>query len=182
MTREQRRRKQRQIMQILTGLCFLALMALILGGMLFGVLLSHAESAEAAPDTPCPVEESTEVEPQEADENVLIEAALLARATKLENVTVTHYDCCVKCCGNADGITASGRTATPYVTVAVDPDVIPLGSDVLVDYGDGELHYYRADDTGSAVKGLHIDLCVSDHAEALELGCTTATVYVVEEG
>lgn len=98
----------------------------------------------------------------------------------LENVTVTHYDVCQQCCGKTDGITASGMQATPYVTVAVDPSVIPLGADVLVDYGDGELQYYRADDTGSGVKGNHIDLCVGNHAEALQLGRRTATVYWVD--
>ena len=112
-------------------------------------------------------------------ENERIEAALLARAHVIEGVTVTHYDCCVQCCGKDDGITASGVRAAPGVTVAVDPSVIPLGSDVLVDYGDGEIHYYRADDTGGAVKGNHLDLCVATHEEALQLGRRTATVYWV---
>lgn len=113
-------------------------------------------------------------------ENELIEAALLGKAHIIKDCTVTHYDCCVACCGKDDGITASGVQATPGVTAAVDPDVIPLGSDVLVDYGDGEIHYYRADDTGGAVKGNHIDLCVGSHEEALQMGRRTATVYWVE--
>ena len=114
-------------------------------------------------------------------ENELIEAALLGKAHIIEDCTITHYDCCVSCCGKDNGITASGVQATPGVTVAVDPDVIPLGSDVLVDYGDGEIHYYRADDTGGAVKGNHIDLCVGSHEEALMLGRRTATVYWAKE-
>lgn len=113
-------------------------------------------------------------------ENELIEAALLGKAHIIKDCTVTHYDCCVACCGKDDGITASGVQATPGVTVAVDPDVIPLGSDVLVDYGDGEIHYYRADDVGAAIKGNRIDLCVESHEEALMLGRRTATVYWVE--
>ena len=101
----------------------------------------------------------------------------------LENVTVTHYDCCVECCGKVDGLTASGTHATPYSTVAVDPSVIPLGAELLVDYGDGAgLRRYRAEDTGGAVKGNHIDLCVGSHAEALQLGRRTATVYWVAWG
>lgn len=118
-------------------------------------------------------------EPVEEPENELIEAALLASAHRLDDVTVTHYDCCVECCGKADGITASGVRATPGVTVAVDPAVIPLGADVLVDYGDGMLHYYRADDTGSGVVGNCIDLCVADHQTAVQLGRRTATVWWV---
>lgn len=104
---------------------------------------------------------------------------LLARATRLDDVTVTHYCTCVECCGKDDGITASGLMATPGVTVAVDPDVIPLGADVLVDYGDGEIQYYRADDTGSAVRGNHIDVCLASHEEAVQAGVTTATVWWV---
>lgn len=123
----------------------------------------------------------TDGEVQEDFENYYIQNALLAKANKIENVKVTHYCCCVKCCGKDDGITASGVLATPGVTVAVDPSVIPLGSDILVDYGDGEIHYYRADDTGGSVKGNHIDLCVGSHEEALHLGRRTATVYWCEE-
>lgn len=123
----------------------------------------------------------TDEEVQEAYENYYIEQALIAKAHKIENCTVTHYDCCVLCCGKTDSVTASGLQATPGVTVGVDPDVIPLGSDVLVDYGDGEIHYYRADDAGGAVKGNHIDLCVASHDEALQLGRRTTTVYWVAQ-
>ena len=121
-------------------------------------------------------------EVQEDFENYYIEQALLAKANKIENVKVSHYCCCVKCCGKDDGITYSGVKATPGVTVAVDTSIIPLGSDVLVDYGDGVINYYRADDTGSSIKGNKLDLCVSSHQEAINLGVRTATVYWVEAG
>lgn len=152
--------------------------------LLTAILVVNAEADEPTyidPPVVATAAESTVIpreEPEEA-ENERIEVALLARANILEDVTVTHYDCCVECCGKDDGITASGVRAAPGVTVAVDPAVIPLGSDVLVDYGDGEIHYYRADDVGGAVKGNHIDLCVGSHAEALQLGRRTATVYWV---
>lgn len=124
----------------------------------------------------------TDEEVQEDFENYYIEQALLAKANKIENVKVSHYCCCVKCCGKDDGITYSGVKATPGVTVAVDTSIIPLGSDVLVDYGDGIINYYRADDTGSAIKGNELDLCVSSHQEAINMGVRTATVYWVEAG
>ena len=122
----------------------------------------------------------TDEEVQESFENENIQNALLAKANKIENVKVSHYCCCVKCCGKDDGITYSGVKATPGVTVAVDTSIIPLGSDVLVDYGDGVINYYRADDTGSAIKGNKLDLCVRSHQEAINLGVRTATVYWVE--
>lgn len=131
-------------------------------------------------DVPALVRCALTEEEIEAAENEMIEAALLARAVRMDDVLVTHYDCCMECCGKTDGITASGLRATPGVTVAVDPDIIPLGADVLVDYGDGTgLHYMRADDTGSGVKGNHIDVCLASHEEAVQAGVTTATVWWV---
>lgn len=104
----------------------------------------------------------------------------------IENATITHYCICEKCCGKAPGhpaygITASGREAEPYYSVAVDPFLIELGTTLYLDFGDGELVECRADDTGASVNGAHIDLCVSDHQEALELGVKTAAVYIGEE-
>ena len=184
--RNAERRRARQAVRTAAmwrRVAYIALVAAIIVEII-AILVIHANAACAATIDPPVVatvgEAAVEaaVGPEEA-ENELIEAALLARAHVIEGVTVTHYDCCVQCCGKDDGITASGVRATPGVTVAVDPAVIPLGSDVLVDYGDGETHYYRADDVGGAVKGNHIDLCVATHEEALQLGRRTATVYWV---
>lgn len=116
-------------------------------------------------------------------ENELIEVALLAKASVVEDCTVTYY-CCEKyehICGTGDGITFTGTEVYPGRTCAVDPNVIPLGSTVMVDYGDGEIHYYVAEDIGGAIKGNHIDIAVSTHGEALNMGIRTATVYWTEE-
>lgn len=114
------------------------------------------------------------------------EVVNLTGMKQIENATLTHYCCCEICTGKtpdhpAYGITASGRPAEPYVSVAVDPLMIPLGSTVYLDYGDGTLHQFRADDTGSGVAGAHIDLCVEDHQTALELGRETVKVYWEED-
>lgn len=103
------------------------------------------------------------------------EAQRLPWANKIEDCVVTYYDVCEICCGKTDGVTASGVPAAPYETCAVDPGVIPLGSAVIIDYGGGELHYYRAEDTG--VQGAHVDVCVSSHEEAARLGRMEADVY-----
>lgn len=89
--------------------------------------------------------------------------------------TVTHY-CCelyAHVCGDGDGLTATGIPVTPGV-VAVDPEVIPLGSTVIID---GQA--YLAADTGEAVRGNHVDIAVDTHQEALELGTKTAEVWIV---
>ena len=89
--------------------------------------------------------------------------------------TVTYY-CCepyAHICGDGDGLTATGLPVTPGV-VAVDPEVIPLGSTVIID---GQA--YLAADTGGAVRGNHVDIAVATHQEAEDLGTTTADVWVV---
>lgn len=193
LSREERRRKARCLRIILTYLCFLALLSLLLFRLIVPVTADTAkqepppESTETAftddgrlPGDDIPATEVCWIDPEQA-ENELIEAALLAKSHKLERVTVTHYCTCETCCGWSTGITASGRKATPGVSIGVDPSVIPLGADVLIDYGDGELHYMRADDTGSGVKGNHIDVCVSDHQTAIDLGVRTASAYWYKE-
>ena len=91
--------------------------------------------------------------------------------------TVIYY-CCepyAHVCGDGDGLTATGLPVTPGV-VAVDPEVIPLGSTVIID---GQA--YLAADTGGAVRGNHVDIAVATHQEAEDLGVTTADVWVVED-
>ena len=121
---------------------------------------------------------------QEDYENERIEAALLEKATRIDNVTVTYY-CTEKrahICGTGTGLTASGVPVQAGISCAVDPKLIPLGATVLVDYGDGELAYLIAQDTGGAIKGKHIDVAVGSHADALQFGKRTATVYWLIEG
>lgn len=123
--------------------------------------------------------------PEEPEEDPVPEeepALDLTKWNQIENATLTHYCICQSCCGKdeshpAYGITASGRKAEPYISVAVDPHLIPLGSTVYIDYGFGELLECRADDTGSGVAGAHIDLCAPDHQTALEMGKQTVRVY-----
>lgn len=156
-----------------------AILTLILAALIAGVALVISAKAAEKPTTP-PSSAITDNGRLSGDDTPAQEPLRLDQAHVLENVTVTHYDCCVECCGKTDGITASGTHATPYSTVAVDPSVIPLGADVLVDYGDGAgLRRYRAEDTGGAIKGNRIDLCVGSHDKALRLGRRTATVYWV---
>lgn len=88
---------------------------------------------------------------------------------------ITYY-CCEEyphICGNGDGLTATGTQVEPGI-VAVDPDVIELGSTVIIEGTE-----YLAADTGGAIKGMRVDVCVNDHEEALELGTHTADVWIV---
>ncbi len=74
-----------------------------------------------------------------------------------------------------DDHTASGLPAR-YGIVAVDPTVIPLGTRLLVE-GYGEA---IAGDTGSAIKGMRIDLCFDTLAECEAYGVRMVRVTVLE--
>ena len=77
--------------------------------------------------------------------------------------TVTAYCACEECCGEyADGLTATGLPVREGI-VAVDPDVIPLGSTIIMDGVK-----YLAADTG--VTGNHIDIYMPHHKIASAFG------------
>lgn len=82
--------------------------------------------------------------------------------------TITYYS--IDSCGKSPsdkgyGITATGTYATPGRTIAVDKNTIPFGTTVIIDG-----HPYIAEDTGGAIKGNKIDICVASNAEAIKKG------------
>lgn len=97
---------------------------------------------------------------------------------------ITYYCSCPVCCGvwaesrpvdelgQEIVLTASGARAEAGKTIAVDPEVIPLGSTVIINGQE-----YIAQDTGGAIQGQRIDIYCSSHEEALNLGVITAEVY-----
>lgn len=96
--------------------------------------------------------------------------------------TMTHYCPCERCCGIwADGITATGTTAQEGRTIAVDPSVIPYGSEVEIWYENGSKGSYIAEDCGGAIKGNRIDVYTNSHSVALERGIVRGSVFVVED-
>lgn len=105
--------------------------------------------------------------------------AVLDIGEPLGEFKLTAYCPCAKCCGKwANGITATGMTATEGRTVAVDPRVIPYGSTVTLYYEDGTVHTYTAEDCGGAIKGNRLDIYFDDHQAALQFGVQSAMVYV----
>lgn len=88
---------------------------------------------------------------------------------------LTAYCTCSKCCGkNAKyGITRSGTRPVEGRTISVDPNVIPLGSKVIIDG-----HEYIAEDTGSAIKNNIIDLFIDGHQRARQFGVQYKEVFV----
>lgn len=104
----------------------------------------------------------------------------MVQTRSLGEFKITHYCACSICCGKwADGITATGTTAAEGRTIAVDPDVIPLGSQVRVTYQDGTVATYTAEDTGSAIQGNRLDVFIADHGRARDLGVKYASVELL---
>ena len=93
-------------------------------------------------------------------------------AHSIGEFTITHYANDERCTGKTDGITATGTQATVNRTVAVDPEIIPLGSTVIIDGQE-----YVAEDVGGAVKGRTIDIFVGSYDEAVNRGKITREVF-----
>ncbi|MFD2671554.1 3D domain-containing protein [Marinicrinis sediminis] len=99
----------------------------------------------------------------------------------LNNVTLTAYDAGVGSTGKDKshpqyGVTYTGTTVAEGRTIAVDPKVIPLGWWVYID----GIGLRKAEDTGSAVKGKHIDVYMESVDEAKQFGRQKGyTVYVI---
>ena len=102
---------------------------------------------------------------------------------------VTAYCPCEKCCGiwraqhpsriGTDFVqkTKSGTIPTEGRTIGVDPDVIPLGSVVVIGG-----HPFIAEDTGALVKGNVVDIFFKSHEEACEWGAKYLEIFVPAAG
>lgn len=161
-----------RVIKIQAVIIFTLLIALILAL----VLRPQAKTAPAATSS-----QLTFVEPivLELDEPEL---------TDLGEFRLTAYCPCVKCCGiwsaeHPDRIgtdytqkTKSGTIPEQGRTVGVDPEVIPLGSVLIIDGQE-----YIAEDTGSAVNDKSIDIYFASHEDAVAFGAQNKTVYLKGE-
>jgi 3D (Asp-Asp-Asp) domain-containing protein len=66
--------------------------------------------------------------------------------------------------------------------VAVDPDIIPLGSKLYIQYPDGHGEHAVAEDTGGAIKGNRIDVAKTSVDKAQDFGIKNVKVFVLEKG
>lgn len=119
----------------------------------------------------------------------------------LGKFTVTAYDLSEECCSKSRDHESFGITANGYsllglsreeaMTIAVDPEVIPLGSKVYLEF-EGEYESfsgeYIARDTGGLIKGRKLDLFMGDfglvesHQSSWDFGIREAEVYLLESG
>ena len=136
-----------------------------------------------------PVEEQIQVEiTEEAIEEPEPEEEPELEWISLGTFRLTAYCPCEKCCGywatvrpldeagNPIVYTASGARAVAGTTIAVDPNVIPYGTEVKIND-----HIYIAQDTGGGIKEKHIDIYYDDHDAALNSGLYEGEVFIRNE-
>jgi 3D (Asp-Asp-Asp) domain-containing protein len=101
------------------------------------------------------------------------------------DVVATAYD--ALCNTGCTGVTATGHNVKNtvykdgYRVVAVDPNVIPLGSLVHVEAEDRSF-VGIAEDTGGDIKGRRVDVLMKDRSRAYAFGRQEATITVIREG
>ena len=106
-----------------------------------------------------------------------IDKEIILNSAKGMQMIATAY-CNSKVCINVpawrDGKTATGTKARIGV-IAGDPAVIPLGSTVYIK----SMGYFKAEDTGGAIKGNRIDIFVGDYKKAKEFGRKKVEVIIL---
>ena len=144
-------------------------------------LLGWAYGKQEDQDLEIVTVEAIPIETTVSDPVIEVEVKEIVKEPEIERVSlgeyrITAYCACEVCCpGTSDGITATGTKATEGRTIAVDPDVIPLGS--IVEINGVE---YVAEDVGGAIKGDRIDLYFNSHEDALEWGVQYLDIFLIE--
>ena len=97
-----------------------------------------------------------------------------AEWVSLGEFRLTFYCPCRKCSGRWGRKTATGTTCKEGRTIAVDKNVIPLGTEVRI--GD---RVFIAEDTG--VQGKSIDIYMESHAACLRAGVQYSEIFIKKE-
>lgn len=158
-----------KLKRLLVANLVISSIALTTGGAALGISYFDSDKVDKVIyECNCPAEAPTE---SEVEEDEVIEE----EPYNLGEFKLTAYCPCSKCCGKwADGITSTGTTAVQGKTIAVDPGVIPYGTEVIING-----NTYIAEDCGGAIKGNRIDVYFDSHSEALKFGVQYADVYII---
>ena len=92
----------------------------------------------------------------------------------LGDFKTTGYCPCRHCSAGWGRSTSTGAVASSRHTIAVDPRVIPYGTQVMIN---GVV--YTAEDKGGGVRGHHIDIFFDTHTETRQHGVQNAEVFLL---
>lgn len=107
------------------------------------------------------------------------------KPVSLGKFKLTAYCPCNLCCGkyannrpidengNEIAYGAIGEELKEGYSIAVDPNVIPYRTEVIING-----YIYKAQDCGGGINGKEIDIYFEDHNDALEFGVQYAEVFV----
>ena len=114
---------------------------------------------------------ATEIEPVPEPESVI-------QAEPSQGERSMIFEATAYCYGH---ITKTGTKPVEGRTIAVDPEVIPLGSEVQVSCETWpEINgWYVAEDTGRLVKGHIIDIYMTDRNACIQWGRRTVEVKII---
>lgn len=119
------------------------------------------------------------------DDEIKITDEEIEKLTSLGEFRLTAYCGCEECCdgwsknrpkdehGNEIVFGATGQELIDGVSIAVDKNVIPYGTKVMIAGKE-----YMAHDCGGAIKGNRIDVYHSTHSSAKEFGVQYAEVFI----
>lgn len=141
-------------------------------------------------ETDCPIKNMPEpqTEQKTALETVVerLEGEPKRSSVYLGEFELTAYCSCYKCCGeyalnrpidengNEIVLGSIGQRLYQGVSIAVDPNVIPYGSKVLINGKE-----YIAHDCGGAIKQNRIDVYFNNHSDARVFGRQWHDVYLL---
>ena len=133
-----------------------------------------------SPDVTQPAADPTtqEAQPQQADQQAQNVPQEEAGAKQVLDITATAYAPGPHDNDQWGNKTRMGTQIRPGV-IAVDPKIIPLGSQVMIKYPDGTKEYAVAEDTGGAIKGHRIDVAKWTVKEASRFGIKPVKLYVL---
>ncbi len=138
---------------------------------------AKAQPAQAQPAKAQPAKQAKQTAQPAAKKEPAVQKTASTKQSTGKTITVSATAYTANCNG-CSGTTATGVNlkANPDAKViAVDPNVIPLGSKVYVEgYG-----YATAADTGGAIKGNKIDVFIPSHDQAMKWGRKTVNVQVL---
>lgn len=141
----------------------LALITAFIFGYLCGLLLVYEE-----------IEVENEVMVYEPEPEIMVvQEEKAPEVIFLGEFKVTAYCPCVECSGGWGYKTSTGTKATEGRTIAVDPKVIPYGSEVVIDG-----HTYYAEDCGGLVKGKVVDIFFESHKDVDAYGLQKHNVFL----
>lgn len=97
----------------------------------------------------------------------------------ITNLNTSAYCSCEECCGKTDGITASGKQATTWHTVAAGKDY-PIGTIIYIPALADKPNegWFVVEDRGGAISNEKLDIYFNSHENALKYGRKTLEAYV----